>query len=322
MPRKLALLALVLFAFTALARTRAASHPAPVAGSGTVHGTVSRVTGNLIEIADGAVVIDATGAKIMMRRGTEATAADIKPGMQLFAAVNGANASAQGALPATLITISEPADLTLSGPIDSVDRAARTFVLLGETIHVDNQTSFGGIKRGSPTTFDDLQPNLLANVQADHVNGRLVAREVLVIAPIPVHVHHMRGTVKSIGTDSWTIDGTTFVVNAQTKIAGSPKVGDAVEVLYTVDTANNKVAVSIIKFERLEPPKMASFRGTVRTIGATSWTVRVDNTDRTFIVNERTRIVPGIKVGDTVGVTAIENSDGTHTAIAIMPLRL
>ena len=318
MLRKFALLTLILCAVTAFARTRAASHPSPVAGSGTVNGTVSRVSGNVIELAGGTVSIDATGAKILTRRGIAATAADIKPGMQLFAAVNGANASAQGALPATLITISEPADLTLSGPIESVDRSARSFVLLGETIHVDNDTSFGGVKRGAPTTFDDLQSNLLASVQADNVNGRLVAREVLVIAPIPVPVQHLRGTVKSIGTDSWTVDNTTLVVNAQTKIVGSPKVGDAVEVLYTVDTAHNKVAVSIAKFERVDPPKISNFVGTVRTMGATSWTVRVDNADRTFTVNDRTRIMPGIQVGDTVSVMTVENSDGTHTAVAIL----
>lgn len=320
MPRKLALLALVLFAFTAFARTRAAAHPTAILpnGAGTVSGTVSAVNGNRIEIAAGEIALDATNAKIVLARGAEGRVADIRPGMQLFATVRASNPTADGpGLPATLITVSDPADVTISGVVSAVDRANRLFIVLNTGITVDANTSFGGSRKGTPASFDDVMMNVAVHVQADVVDGKLVAREVLVIAPVPPQVRHLRGTVKSIGADSWTIDDLTVTVNAQTKIAGSPKVGDTVEVVYTVDSANNFTAVSIIKFERIEPPKLLTFRGTVKAIAATEWTVE----DRKFAVNERTQIMPGIKVGDVVQVLAVQNTDGTLTAISIFTLR-
>lgn len=326
MSRKLLALALVLFSFSAWARVRAASHPEPRANGGTVSGTVSAVNGNLISIAGGAVAIDATNAKIVAARGRETTIADIKPGMQLFAALSASNPSQNGGLPAVMITVTSAADLTLNGTVQSVDAANRAFSILNETIYVDDQTSFGGYKRDAGTTFADLQPNVIVHVEADNVNGRLVAREVLMVAPAPPQVGRVRGTVKTIGTDSWTIENekketVTLVVNAQTKIVGSPKVGDTVEVLYTIDSAHSFVAVSIIRYERIEPPNVVSFRGTVKSIAATTWVVTAEGVDKTFTVTERTKVTPGIVVGDLVGVIATQNSDGTLTAVTIMELR-
>lgn len=318
-------LALVLSAFTASARVRAVSHPDTRSDGGTVSGTVSRVQGNLIEIADGAIAIDASNAKIVASRGREASAADIKPGMQLFAALRASNPSSHGGLPAVLITISAAADATMNGAIVHVDAANRAFFLLNETIYVDDATSFGGYKREAGTSFADLQPNVIVHVQADNVNGRLIAREVLVVAPAPPQVGHVRGTVKSIGADSWTVENeaktiVTLTVNAQTKIVGSPKVGDTVEVLYHVDSAHNFVAVSIVKFDRVEPPKPAQFVGTVKSIAGNAWVVTTDGKDTKFVTNERTLIGPDIVVGDRVAVIALRDSNGVYTAVSVLEL--
>lgn len=325
MPRKLAALALVLFACTAFARVRSVSHPDTRIGQGTVSGTVSGVQGNLVQIAGGTITIDASQAKIAVGRGREGTVADIRPGMQLFAALRASSPSTHGALPATVITVTSPADATLSGAVQSVDTAGRSFLLLNQTIRTDANTSFGGYRREGGTSFADIQPNVIVHVQADNVGGQLVAREVLVVAPAPPQVGHARGTVESIGAESWTVkterETITLVVNAQTKIAGSPKVGDTVEVLYTIDSAHRYVAVSIIKFERLTPT-FQHFHGRVKTIGATSWTVTVDGADRTFTVNENTKIMPGIAVGDPVDVVAVKRDDGTLLALTIVRLRL
>lgn len=319
------LLALVLSAFTATARVRAVSHPDVRSDGGTVSGTVSRVQGNLIEIANGAIAVDASNAKIVASRGREATVADIKPGMQLFAALRASTPSANGGLPAALITVSAAADATLNGAIVTVDGANRSFSLLNETIHVDDATSFGGYKREAGTSFADLQPNVIVHVQADNVNGRLIAREVLVVAPAPPQVGHVRGTVKSIGADSWTVENeaktiVTLTVNAQTKIAGSPKVGDTVEVLYHVDSAHNFVAVSIVKFDRVDPPKPAQFTGTVKSIAGNAWVITNDGKDTKFVTNERTLIGPNIVVGDRVAVIAIRDSAGVYTAVSVLEL--
>lgn len=326
MTRKLVVLvALVLSAFTASARVRATSHPDTRSDGGTVSGTVSRVQGTLIEVANGAIAIDASNAKIVVGRGREATVADIKPGMQLFAALRASNPSSHGGLPAVLITVSSNADVTLNGAIVSVDAANRAFSLLNETIHVDDATSFGGYKREAGTSFADLQPNVIVHVQADNVNGRLVAREVLVVAPAAPKVLHVRGTVKSIGADSWTVENeaksiVTLTVNAQTKIVGSPKVGDTVEVLYHVDSAHNFIAVSIVKFERIQPPKMTHFSGTVKSIAGNAWVVTADGKDTSFVTNEKTLIGPNIVVGDRVAVIATRDDAGAYTAISVMEL--
>ena len=327
MLRKASALALVLFACTAFARVRSVSHPQPRLDGGTVSGVVSSVQGNLIQIADGAITIDATDARVVAGRGQTASIADVKPGMQLFATLRASNPASHGGLPATLITVTNAADATLAGAVQSVDATSRSFMLLNETIQVDDNTSFGGFKREGGTSFADLQPNVVVHVQADNVGGRLVAREVLIVAPAPPQVELVRGTVDSIGADSWTVHnerGTfTFVVNAQTKVVGSPKVGDTVEVLYNIDAAHNFVAISIIKFERPTVPVMQHFHGKVKAIEESNWTVTVDGgIDRRFTVNERTKVMPGIVVGDMVDVVAVQNSDGTLTAMAIVKLRL
>jgi hypothetical protein len=112
----------------------------------------------------------------------------------------------------------------------------------------------------------------------------------------------------------------TFAINAQTRIAGSPKVGDTVEVIYTVDSSNRRVAVSIIKFDPTPAPMVRHFQGRVKTIGAAAWTITVNGTDQTFAVNDSTAIMPGITVNDPVDVLALVRNDGTMTAVAIVRL--
>lgn len=327
MQRKVLALALVLFATAAFARVRAVSSSDARSdnGAGTVTGTVSSVSGNLIQIAGGAITIDATGARISVGRGSEGTIADIKPGMQLFAALRASNPTSNAVLPATVITVTDPADVTLSGTVQSVDAANKSFTLLGETIRTDANTSFGGYKRDAGTSFSDIQPNVIVHVSADVVNGNLVAREVLVVAPAPPQVGHARGTVQSIAPDSWTVktdkETLTLVVNAQTKIAGSPKVGDTVEVLYNINSANQYVAISIIKFERITPPTLENFSGTVKSINGTAWVVTSNGADKSFVTNESTKITSGIVVGDRVNVTAVKREDGSLLAVAIMKMR-
>lgn len=320
MPRKLLALVLLALASFASARTRAIAPGGGMddaerrATGSTVSGLVTGVAGNLISLAGGLVAIDATGAKVT---GT------IEPGAMLFATVRNEN----GTLRATNIIATRIADATLSGTVESVDVANRTLTVLGRTIHVTNETSFGGIRhRDGGLGLEDILADQLVAVQAESVNGRLVATTVLVLAPIAPSVNATRGTVKSIGADSWTIEreggsAMTFVVNAQTKIAGTPKVGDTVEVLYRVDTAKANVAIAIMKFQRPDtPPTLPEFArvsGTVRAIDGALWTVG----DTKLHTNDRTRIEPGIKVGDAIEALGEKRSDGSVLAIFIAKKR-
>jgi hypothetical protein len=330
MVRKLAALALVLFACSVFARIRSVGTPdARVDNAGgTITGTVSSVSGNLIQLAGGVITIDASTAKISVSHGREGSIADIKPGVELFAALEPANISSHPVHKATVITVTDPADVTLSGPVQSVDTAGKGFMVLSHVIATDANTSFGGYKRDVGTSFSDIQPNVIVHVAADVVDGKLIAREVLIIAPAPPQAGHARGTVQTIGTDSWTIktdsgETITLVVNAQTKIAGSPKVGDTVEVLYTINSANEKVAVSIIKFEHITPPQVLHFHASVKSIAGTTWTVNTEQGDKTFTVNDSTKILSSgtIAVGDLVDVTAVTRDDGSLLAITIAKLR-
>ncbi|HEX2062249.1 MAG TPA: DUF5666 domain-containing protein, partial [Thermoanaerobaculia bacterium] len=239
--------------------------------------------------------------------------ADIEPGMIVFATVR-APGQANAPLVATTIAATRIADATLFGTVDSVDAANRTFTLLGRTIHVTDDTSVSG----------EILANQIVQVQTESVNGRLVASSVLVVAQVPPSVHTARGTVKSIAPDTWVIDQEgktlTLVIDAQTKIAGSPKVGDRVEVLYRVDSSHANVAIAIARFDMPHVPTIPTITrvsGVVKTITASAWTIG----DLTVKIGERTKIEPGIRVGDTVEVLAEKKEDGSLTAVLILRRR-
>lgn len=322
--RALIALSLVI-AFTASASTRTVESDKRAPNAATVTGIVTSVSGNLIHLAGGQVTIDATNAKLT---GTTT----ITAGMMLVATLSSTNVAANAPLPAETITALRLPDATLLGPVQSVDTAASTLTVLGRTIKVTSDTSFGGINKrrdGAAPNLGDILPNHLVQVTVDNVNGQLVAKSVLLIAPILPEVHSTRGEVKSIATDAWVIerergDDLTLVIDANTKIAGSPKVGDTVEVLYRVDTNNANVAISIIKFAKPPIPPIIDvfrFNGQVKTIETHAWVIVRESGDEKVLIDSLTKIEPGIRVGDTVEVLAQRKQDGTITAIAIVRRR-
>ena len=328
MPRKpLATLFVLLFTLTALAKDRAVASskpgrpPGTIGNGSSVTGEVTAVSGNLITLAGGLVTIDATDAKILNGdRG--ATIAAIQPGTLILATLRETD-SVSGPLVASAIAILRNADVTFTGTTQSVDVAGSQFVLLDRTIKVDANTAF--VNFGDQPSIASLQANMLVIVEADVAAGALVATRITLISPIPPRPHVVSGVVKSIGTDAWviTVDklDTTFVVNASTKILGAPKAGDKVEVLYTIDSAHANVALSIIK--SVEVPKLAKFTGVVKSIDGRRWVITRDDDHRDVVVNwpESVRIFPVAKVGDRVEVLAIEQTDGTYTAVLIVPRR-
>jgi hypothetical protein len=329
MPRKhLAAILACLFAVSTLAKDRAvaSSKPGrpPVAiGSGaSVTGEVTAVSGNLITLAGGLVTIDATNAKIL-RGGGAATIADLESGALIIATLRETDTQSTEPLVATAIAILRNADVTFTGTTQSVDVPGSQFLLLGRTIKVDADTTF--VNFGDQASIASLQANMLVIVEADVAAGALVATRITLISPIPPRPHVVSGVVKSIGTEAWviTVDkhDTTFVVNASTKILGSPKAGDKVEVLYTVDTAHANVALSIIK--SVEVPKIVKFTGVVKSIDGPRWVITRDDDHKDIAVNwpESVRIFPVARVGDRVEVLALEQTDGTYTAILIVPRR-
>ncbi len=320
MIRKLSLLLALLLATFASAGTRTLDGTR-IANGATVGGIVTAVNGNLIHLAGGAITIDATGAKA---NGT------VEPGMIVLATLDSSDVAANAPLRATSITVSPLPDGTLFGAVQSVDTANSTFTILGRTIRVTSDTSFGGMHKSRDSerpSLADILPNQLVTVTVDAVNGQLVATNVLLLAPALPEIHSTRGTVKTIGTDSWVIerergDEITVVIDAQTKIVGSPKAGDTVELLYRVDSSNTFVAISIIKFT---PPKLPTidifrFSGVVESIESSAWVVAKDEGSEKvkLVIDRNSQIDPGIRTGDKVEVLAQRNKDGSVTALVIV----
>ncbi|HYI07803.1 MAG TPA: DUF5666 domain-containing protein [Thermoanaerobaculia bacterium] len=325
MPRKLLVLfTLALLASTATARTRSVSHPTPKSNAATVHGVITSVTGSIVAIGDGLITVDAAEAQIVVGRKNDATVADLKPGMLLFAAVRGPF-EANAPLQATMITATHIADATLFGSVDAVDRTARTLTLLGRTIQITDDTSFGGILRNGAAGLDDVFPNQLVQVQTEVVNARLVASSVTIVAPVPPSIATLRGIVKSIGTNAWVIDreqdgDVTVQIDANTKIAGSPKVGDKVEVLYRIDSAHANIAIAIVRIDLPIPTLPTRLSGTVKTLG-NPWVLTLEGGGEAKVYVDRAKIEPGIRTGDRVEVLAEKRDDGAYDALLIIRRR-
>lgn len=323
MTRKLAVLVL-LFAVSLFAKERSVAPPKQddgriALGSGaSVTGEVSSVNGNVITLAGG-VAIDASNAKILHFEGS-ATIAAVKPGMLITATVKDPESISTGPLVATAIAILRSADVTFTGTIQNVDTAGNQFLLLNRTIKVDANTRFV-----NASGIADVKANMLAVVEANVAGNALVASRVTVAAPIPPRPQTATGVVKSIGSNSWVITvrdrDTTFVVNATTKILGDPRVGDKVEVLYTVDSAHANVALAIVK--HIEVPKVVKFSGVLKSIEAHHLVITRDDDQKDVIVKwpENVRIFFVVRPGDRVDVVATENADGTYSLITIVPKR-
>lgn len=322
--------ALLLTAFSAYPqRSRAVgSGPAeaallPISVPGTsVSGVVTGVSGNIIALAGGLVTIDASNAKIAGDKATAVTVSSIVPGDVVFAVLSSANVAANAPLPATMIGVTRLPAVTLGGPVQAI--GTNSITVLGRIINIDANTSIGG-KPMPTSTLSSIAVGDVVQVQANAVNGALLASSILVFPPMPKPSTLIHGTVKSIGTDSWVITDRankdwTIVVNAQTKIVGDPKVGDTVDVLVNTDSANQFVAVSIMKSITVQP--FIIFYGIVKSTGSSSWVITDtrENKDVTVAVNAQTKISGDPHVNDGVQVTATVDAAGNYTAVSIVKL--
>jgi hypothetical protein len=285
----------------------AALMPMKVPGA-TVTGSVSAVSGNILTVA-GLVTIDASQAKITDEHGAAGSVSSIAKGDIVFAVLSSVTPETNGALPAALIGVTRQSDVSLGGPVDKKD--SNSLTVLSHQVFVDSNTRFGG---GSHN-LAELLANDIVQVQADNVDGRLVATSVLSFTPMIVPSTVIHGTVKSIGSASWVISDLkgkdyTILINAQTKIVGTPKVGDDVDVLVNIDSSNQYIAVSI-----MVSVSMATMHvnGVVKTKSTTSWTIgpRVGmGPDVLVQVTPKTQIIGDPQVGDMVDVAAVATPNG------------
>lgn len=301
-----------------------------------VEGVISSVTpssdpsaGPVFTLLDGLIAVDAAGADVVKPGGQPGTAADLVVGARV-AVVLAEGATAPPLAARTVFVFAQPPQALLAGTVDSVEVEARTFHLLGLTVHVTDRTAWGG-PRTAPALdgLEDLKPGDPVTASVTSVDGKITAFRVLVLSPAPEPMERFRGVVEEIGTSSWKIglaDGSVrqVGVNAETRIVGDPVVGDTVEVVGHADSAGGFLAQLIAKVPEA-PPELERFRGVVRSIDRTEWTIATESTGASTVVvkvDAETRIVGDPRVGDTVEVLAVRDASGALLAKVIAKVDL
>lgn len=329
MRKLLSLLMMVVIATAASAQLRphpAAPTPAPAVSGRSVSGFVTAVNGPLIQLANGLVTIDTSGVTSNGINGPTT----IHVGDLVFAVLKPGDVAANAPLPAAFIGVTSLPAVSLSGPVTSVDATNGTITLLGRSIRVTSSTVLAGMYPNSTLKLSDIVAGEVVSVDAAVVNGVLTATTIHVFAPVQMPATIIHGTVKSISNTAWVItrgsSDVTVTVNAQTKIAGSPKVGDAVDVIVTTDTASNYVALSIIPTRIPEPPStQVHLRGIVKSISPTVWTLGPEGgfdaipLDLRLLIDPSTKFIGDPKVGDRVDALVQVGFAG-YSAISITKL--
>lgn len=311
---------------SAQVRLHPSTPPSKVSGA-TVSGVATAINGNLIQLANGLVTIDASGATISGAGDTATTVAAVHVGDLIFAVLKPGDVAANAPLPAAFVGVTTLPAVTLTGPVTSVDAANGTLTLLGRTVRVNSSTVFSGLHAGEALKLSDILPNEIVSVEANVSGNALLGTTVRVLAPVKMPAALIRGTVKSIANTSWVItsDGkdVTIIVNAQTKIAGNPMIGDTVEVVTTTDSAGNHIALTIMAVPHL-PSTQIHLRGVVKTISHTVWTLAPEVTigglpDIKLLIDGSTKFVGDPKVGDHVDAL-VQIGFAGYSAISITKL--
>ncbi|MBK8598105.1 MAG: hypothetical protein IPP07_26500 [Holophagales bacterium] len=297
-----------------------------------IEGTVTSINipfvggGPIVTLLDGLVHFDATDATVRFSSGIAGTTADLEIGQRLVAFVESTQAMPKAK---SIVVLAQRTDVTFTGAVERFDLTARTLTVLGFAVKVTARTIYGGPRDGTGQAgLEDLKVGDLVLVAATAETQALVATRVMKLAPSPIPTSRLHGVVESIGTDSWTIvrgDGTKDVVkvDAETKVVGSPKVGDEVDILSRPLPDGSLLALLIAASDPLPTVPTERYQGVVRSISPTSWTIGPkvgEGPDRIFDVDGSTRVIGDPKVGDEVGILASKQVNGTYLAVAIAKL--
>jgi hypothetical protein len=321
--------ALLLFGLAPFAAAADGAQVTSPARPSTVEGTVSKVTGPILDLIEGGIQIDVTHATIT---GGDNRLANPLPWSGILV---GARVVAQVTVPDALLPVVPPPPLAvtsvvvfqtrageLSGTIQSVDVAGGKFTMLFHTVSTNPATKWsGGGPNGAGAVkgiggIGDLAAGMFAIVAVVN-SGGLLATSVEAYGATPPELFAFRGAVQTITSTAWTIAGRVVQVDSDTKIVGDPKVGDIVDVLARVHNPppgslapSYLVAVSITKAPAITPPgpgRATEFDGIVESIPAAPtangaplghWKI----SSRDVIVNGLSKLDTGIVVGSAVHV--------------------
>jgi hypothetical protein len=269
--------------------------------------SVDRANG-LITIAGGQLAIDLTGARIYDESG-DRTIDAIRPGAHVATIILPGNYSPGGPLRAKVLQILRQPVGSITGAVESVDLAGNRFFVLGQPIQVIEQTRFRGtVVAHDPRSLAELKVGEMVHVTLDGSLDRIAADSVFVIAPPSDERVMFVGTVKTITTDFWVIEGAqtwTVHIVSGTSITGHITVGSTVRVIARVD-AGQATAIAIEPFSlprgRPTNPGTIVITGVLEARDADS--LRLNNGPVTLDIEigAMTRFIGDPQVGDNVRV--------------------
>ncbi|MDL2717465.1 MAG: DUF5666 domain-containing protein [Acidobacteriota bacterium] len=300
----------------------------PVRAS-SIEGTVSAVTGTVLDVIGGQFRIDVANATIESGDGPSSgplPATGIPVGARIVAQVPVGDALSTvfppPPLPATHVVVFLPRDGQLVSTIQGVDVAGGKFTMFFHSVSTNRSTKWAGFGPNGPVKgIGDLSAGMLAIVSVVN-SGGLLATSVEAFGTVtPPHLIAFRGPVQSIGATQWQVDSRVVTVNADTKIVGDPRVGDTVDVLARIQdpppgslAPSYLVALTIVRSPIIFPPgpgdRTTEFDGTVESIPAAAtaggaplghWKI----SSRDVLVNGLTRLDSGIAVGTAVRVKGV-----------------
>jgi hypothetical protein len=284
----------------------------------SVSGIVQTVSGSLITIANGTITIDASKATILTTQGGTVTAAAIHAGDRVDVIAESDNVAPGAPIVAQRIVFGRVDVIAITGTIQSIDAARKTFTIFGRTINAAPDTKFTGVK-----SFNDLLVGEHVGVAAELRGGGLTALTIVdMLANHTGTSAFFDATVKSISATQWVItSGTkdvTLRITPSTVIGSGISVGDKVNVLADYDGQNYTATVIGKTLGPLDKKFVIDVFGTVKSTGST-WVIhdQRSNADVSLLVTAETIVTPGIAVGDTVAATAL-NMTTPPTAIVIV----
>lgn len=297
--------------------------PSPVNVS-TVDGTISKITGTVLDLIEGQIQIDVAKATITSgddSKGGPVPASGIPVGARVVA-----NVTVPDVIPAvfpppplaaTTVIVFQAHAGQLTGAIQAVDVAGGKFTLLFHVVSTNSATKWSGEgPKGSVKGIADLAAGMFATVSVVNAGGLLATNVEAFGLVTPPHLIAFRGPVQTITPTAWTIAGRVVSVDSDTKIVGDPKVGDTVDVLARIQdpppgslAPSYLVAISISKATVILPPNPGDhaneFDGTVESIPASTNGVPLGHwkiSSRDVLVNGLTKLDAGIVVGTAVHV--------------------
>ncbi len=211
-------------------------------------------------------------------------------------------------------------DIEVQGPIQSIGQDS--LVVTGITFWVDANTEVEG--PNGPISFSSLQVGQFVEVEADlQNNGTYLATEIELDDDIEVE-----GPIQALSSDSITVRGLRFLVDANTEIRDEDddpisfsdlNIGDRVEV-HGVVLANGSYLATRIELE--DDEHEVEVEGLIQALGVDNLTVN----GMVFFVDSTTEIrgdhgahltFADLQVGDDVEVRARLRADSTYLAVRI-----